>query len=145
MAPQPIMWLYHNYCHTLRGDLYPNITHTRSKCRECFGAWEALEICQKKPVRLGRCNRAYCGIRKAREYMTSRSLLVAGVWRAQVHWVDQAWRVFCHLYTPTLFSSGSITAWRAAERFFAEFFSFLFNNTSRCYLVFASLFSTLKF
>ena len=32
------------------------------------------------------------------------------------------------------------TAWRAAERFFAEFFGFLFNNTSTCYLVFASLF-----
>ena len=36
-----------------------------------------------------------------------------------------------------LFSSGSITAWRVAERFFAEFFDFLFDNTSACYLVFA--------
>ena len=35
------------------------------------------------------------------------------------------------------------TAWRAAERFFTEFFGFLFENTSRCYLVFASFFPTL--
>ena len=43
-------------------------------------------------------------------------------------------------YASTLLSSGSITTWRAAKRFFAEFFGFLFNNTSWCYLVFASLF-----
>ena len=30
-----------------------------------------------------------------------------------------------------------------AERFFAEFFGFLFNNTSVCYLVFAFFFPTL--
>ena len=63
---------------------------------------------------------------------------------AQVHSVDQAWRVFCYSCTPTLFSSGSITAWRATERFFIEFFSFLFDNMFRCYLVFVSPFPTLK-
>ena len=26
------------HCHTLRGDLYPNTTHTYLECRECFGA-----------------------------------------------------------------------------------------------------------
>ena len=32
------------------------------------------------------------------------------------------------------------TAWRAVERFFTEFFSFLYDNmTCRCYLAFASL------
>ena len=54
----------------------------------------------------------------------SSSQLVARVWRAQVHWVDQAQRVFCYLCTPTLFSSRSITTWRAVEKFFAKFFSF---------------------
>ena len=44
---------------------------------------------------------------------------------------------------PNWLSSGSITAWRAAERFFAEFFYFLFDNTSVCYLVFAFFFPTL--
>ena len=34
-------------------------------------------------------------------------------------------------------------AWRARERFFAEFFGFLFDNTSACYLVFAFFFPTL--
>ena len=34
-------------------------------------------------------------------------------------------------------------AWRAVERFYAEYFGFLFNNTSACYLVFAVFFPTL--
>ena len=33
-----------------------------------------------------------------------------------------------------------LTAWRAVERFFVEFFGFLFDNTSWCYLVVAYLF-----
>jgi len=40
----------------LKGDLYPNTTHTYLECRECFGIWEALGICQNKLVRLGGCN-----------------------------------------------------------------------------------------
>ena len=111
-----------------------------SKCRKYFRTWEVLGICLKKPVRLGGCNRAYCRIQKAREDIIPRSPLVAGAWRAQVHWVDLAWRVFCYLCTPTLFSRGSIIVWRAAERFFTEFFGFLFDNTFWCYLVVASLF-----
>ena len=39
-----------------------------------------------------------------------------------------------------LFTSGLISTWRVAESFFAKFFDFLFDNTSRCYLVFTSLF-----
>ena len=77
-----------SHCHTLRGDLYPNTTYTFSECRECFGAWETLGICQKKPVRLGGCNKVYCGIRRAREDKVSLSQLVARAWRAQVDWVD---------------------------------------------------------
>ena len=71
-----------SHCYTLRRDLYPNTTHTYSECRECFGAWEALGICQKKPMRLGRCNRAYCGIWKARQNTVPRSLVGVGAWRA---------------------------------------------------------------
>ena len=44
---------------------------------------------------------------------------------------------------PNLLSSGSITTWRAAERFFVEFFNFLFDNISVCYLVFAFYFPLL--
>ena len=82
----------------------------------------------------------FCGIRKVREDMTPRSLLVAGAWRAQIHWVDQAWRVFCYSCSPILFSIGLISTWRVMERFFTKFFGFLFNNMSWCYLVVASLF-----
>ena len=42
---------------------------------------------------------------------------------------------------PTYCLVDRFTAWRAAERFFAEFFDFLFDITLPCYLVFASLFS----
>ena len=51
-----------------------------------------------------------------------------------MHWVDLAWRVFCYSCIPTSFSSGLLTAWRVAERFFAEYFGFLFDNISLCYL-----------
>ena len=61
-------------------------------------------------------------------------------WKAQVHQVDQAWRVYCCSCIPTTFSSGLLTAWRVAERFYAEGFGFLFDNTSCVVLVFASLF-----
>ena len=73
-----------------------------------------------------------CEIRKVKEGKALRSQLVAGAWRAQVHGVDQAWRVFCYSCTPTLFSSGSISTWRVTERFFTKFFGFFFDNTSRC-------------
>ena len=124
----------------LRGDLYLNTTYTYLECRKYFRAQDALEICQKKPVRLVGCNQAYCGIQKVREDMTPRNSLVVGAWKTQVHWIDQAWRVFCYLYTPTLFFSGSISTWRVAKRFFAKFFGFLFDNTSWYYLVVASFF-----
>ena len=55
--------------------------------------------------------------------MIQKNSLVAETWRAQVHWVDQAWRV--------------------AEKFFAEFFGFLFDNMFWCYLVFVSIFPAL--
>ena len=34
-------------------------------------------------------------------------------------------------------------AWKAAERFYVEYFGFLFDNTSACYIVFAFFFPTL--
>ena len=50
------------------------------------------------------------------------------------------WRVFCCSCFPTTFFSGLFIAWRAVERFYAEGFDFLFDNTSCVVLVFASLF-----
>ena len=57
-----------------------------------------------------------------------------------MHWVDLAWRVYCCPCIPTTFFSRLFTAWRAAERFYAEGFGFLFDNTSRVVFVFASSF-----
>ena len=44
---------------------------------------------------------------------------------------------------PNLLSSGSIYRFEATEWFYAEYFGFLFDNTSACYLVFAFFFPTL--
>ena len=56
------LFSFPSHCHTLRGDLYPNTTDTYSQCKECFGAWKVLGICQNKPVRLGGAIRRYCRI-----------------------------------------------------------------------------------
>ena len=40
--------------------------------------------------------------------------------------------LFMYPNYPTTFSSGLFTAWRAVERFYAEGFGFLFDNTSLC-------------
>jgi len=62
----------------LRRDSYPNITHTYSECRKCFGVWEVLGICQKKPVRFGSAIGQYCGIQITSEDKTPRSPFVVG-------------------------------------------------------------------
>ena len=87
--------------------------------------------------------RLNCMIQRAREDKVSSSQLVAGAWRAQVHGIDYAWRVFCYSCTPTHSLVDRFTVWNAAKRFFAKFFGFLFNNTLVCYLVFAFFFPTL--
>jgi len=68
--------------------LYPNTTHTHSKCRECFEAWEALGLCQNKLVRLDGAIGQYCEIQETSEDMTLKSPLVAGAWRIQVLWIN---------------------------------------------------------
>ena len=68
------------------------------------------------------------------------NLVGIGAWRAQVHWVDQDWRIFCCSCIPTTFFSELFIAWMAAERFYTEGFGFLFDNTSCVVLMFASLF-----
>ena len=62
------------------------------------------------------------------------TLLEQEAQRAQVHLVDQAQRVFYYSCIPTSFSSGLLTTWMAAERFYSQNFNFLFDNTSLCCL-----------
>ena len=45
---------------------------------------------------------------------------------------------------PTDFLMDHFTTWRATKRFFTEFFGFLFENTCRYYLAFASLYPLLS-
>ena len=76
-------------------------------------------------------------IRCKEKYLNTRlglTLLEQEAWMAQVHRVDQVWRVYYYSCIPTNFLVDHFTIWRAAERFFVEFFSFLFNNTCRCYI-----------
>ena len=58
-----------------------------------------------------------------------------------LNWYFVIWRskrsrcnlgVFCYSCILASFSSGLLTAWRATERFYAEDFGFLFDNTSLC-------------
>jgi len=49
---------------------------------------KALDICQKRPVRLGGATGWYCRIRITSEDKTPRSPLVVGAWMAQLLWVD---------------------------------------------------------
>ena len=70
----------------------PNTYHTHPKCKVRFWCrWEALEeaICLLDAIGLN------CVFRRAREDKASSSQLVVGAWKAQVHRVDQAWRIFC--------------------------------------------------
>ena len=46
-----------------------------------------------------------------------------------MHWVDQAWKVYYYSCIPTLFFSGSFHRLEGGGEVFAEFFSFLFDNT----------------
>ena len=77
---------------------------------------------------------AIAGSSKLKKTRFSVTLLEQEAWRAQLHWVDQAWRVFCCSCIPTLFFSGLLIAWRVVERFYVENFGFLFDNTSLCCL-----------
>ena len=77
---------------------------------------------------------AIAGSSKLEKTRFSVTLLEQEVWRAQVHQVDQAWRVFCYSCIPTIFSNGLLTTWKVVERFYAEDFGFLFDNTSLCCL-----------
>ena len=44
------------------------------------------------------------------------------------------------VYSNFIFLVDRFTTWREVEKFFAEFFSFRFDNMSRCHLLVASLF-----
>ena len=113
----------------------PNTYHTHPKCKVRFWCrWEALEeaICLLDAIGLN------CVFRRAREDKASSSQLVVGAWKAQVHRVDQAWRIFC-FYVLTHSLLNRFTTSRATDKFFATFF----DNTSACYLVFTFFFLTL--
>ena len=81
-SPSPLPLSYHER------RFYPNTTHTHSKCRECFRAWEALGLCQNKLMKLGGVIERYCGIQKASKDKILWSSFVVEAWRAQVFWVD---------------------------------------------------------
>ena len=122
---------------SLRGSLPKLFLIIPTFVRRPFGAWEAV---RKGPISYWLMLWAIAESSKLKKKQVLRNFVGVGAWRAQVHWVDQAWRVFCCSCIPTTFFSGLFTAWRAVERFYAEGFNFLFDNTSCVVFVFASLF-----
>ena len=122
---------------SLRGSLPKPFLTIPTSVRRPFGAQEAI---RKGPISYWLMLWAIAESSKLKKKQVRRNLVGVGSWRAQVHWVDQAWRVFYYSCIPTTFFSGLFTAWRAAERFYAEGFGFLFDNTSCVVLVFTSFF-----
>ena len=122
---------------SLRGTLPKPFLTIPTSMRRPFGAWEAV---RNGPISYWLMLQAIAESSKLKKKQVRHNLVGVGAWRAQVHWVDQAWRVFCCLCIPTSFFRGLLTSWRAAERFYANNFGFLFDNTSGVVLVFASLF-----
>ena len=100
---------------------------------------EALEeaICLVDAIELN------CVIQRVKEDKALSSQLVAGAWKAQVHGGRLGLEGLLLFVYSNSFSSGSIYYLEVAERFFAKFFNFLFDNTSACYLVFAFFFLSL--
>ena len=117
----------------------PNTYHTLSECQVRFWCcWEALKEAKFWRMQSGVLrdseSKTWHGSKKP---YWSRSLEGSGaLGRLGLK------GLFLFVYLNWL-SSGLITAWRAAERFYAEYFGFLFNNTLACYLVFAFFFPTL--
>ena len=122
---------------SLRGSLPKPFLTIPTSVRRSFSAWEAV---RKGPISYWFMLWAIAESDKLKKKQVRRNLVGVEAWRAQVHWVDQVWKVFCCSCIPTTFFSGLFTIWRAAERFYAEDFSFLFDNTSCVVLVVASLF-----
>ena len=122
---------------SLRGSLPKPFLTIPTSMRRPFGAWKAVK---KGPISYWLMLQAIAESSKLKKKQVQHNLVGVGAWRAQVHWVDQAWRVFCCSCIPTTFFSGLFTAWRVAERFYAEGFSFLSDNTLCVVFVFASLF-----
>ena len=122
---------------SLRGSLPKSFLTIPTSVRRPFGAWKAI---RKGPISYWLILWAIAKSGKLKKKQVRRNLVGVRAWRAQVHWVDQVWRVFCYSCIPITFFSGLFTAWRVGKRFYAESFGFLFDNTSCVVFVFASLF-----
>ena len=113
----------------LKGDLYPNTTYTHSKCWECFWNLGSIGRCQG-----WRMQWAYCSNQKAREDTVRLNLVEAKSLEGLGALSKLGLEGLLLSCIPTNFLMDHFTTWRAVERFLAEFFSFLFDNTCRCYL-----------
>ena len=123
---------------SLRAILPKPFSHHTHICEKAV--WFFGKQLRRDQFLISRCYGQVAESGKLKKKLVRRNLVGVGTWRVQLHQVDQAWRVFCCSCIPTTFN-GLFTVWRAAKRFFAEFFGFLFDNTSPCNLVVASLFS----
>ena len=112
---------------SLGGSLPKPFLTIPTSVRRPFGAWKVV---RKGLISYWLMVWAIVESDKLKKKQVQRNLVGVGAWRAQIHWVDQAWRVFCCSCIPTTFFSGLFTTQRAAKRFYA----------SCVFLVFASLF-----
>ena len=92
---------------SLRGTLPKPFLTIPISVRRPFGVWEAVK---KGPIHIGRCYSQVAEFGKLKKKQVRRNLVGVGAWRVQVHWLDQAWRVFYCSCIPTTFFSGLFTA-----------------------------------
>ena len=116
---------------SLRGTLAKFLSHHTHICEKAF--WY-LGSSSEGTSSFWLMQWTIAGFSKLEKIRFSVTLLEEEAWRAQVHWVDQAWRVFYYSCILTTISSGLLTVWRTAERFYAQDFGFFFDNTSLCCL-----------
>ena len=112
---------------SLRDSLSKPFLTIPTSVRRPFGAWEAV---RKGLISYWLMLWFIAESGKLKKKQVRCNLVGVGACRAQVHWVNQAWRVFYCSCIPTTLFSGLFTAWRQAERFYVEGFGFLFDNTS---------------
>ena len=96
----------------LRGSLPKPFLTIPTSVRRPFGAQEAV---RNGPISYQLMLWAIAESGKLKKKQVWRNLVRVGAWRAQVHLIDQTWRVFFCSCIPTTFFSGLFIAWRAGE------------------------------
>ena len=105
----------------LRGTLAKSLSHHTYICEEAF--WY-LGSSSKGTKFIFFMQWAIAGSGKLEKTRFDITLLEQEAWRAQVHWIDQVWRVFCYSCIPNFFLQWIIDCLKGGEEIFRQGFRF---------------------